>query len=223
MRTLNLTFNASGAVQGAQRGDLVVVVDVIDMSTSAEVALEKGAVAVLGAAPSNCRLSLKIDPQKIGLAAGKIAAKHQTEVVIIAEPRYGTEEERSHRAQGVISGVRATSAPISRQILPNIGTELGSLADFTNKVVLIVSDTGGVAFDVAYNNGAAAVLTATITRTSTQKGLRSAQVGVQRIIETAEKLGVEGITIVAASANSYEDVLAAQKLTELMIEKGFLS
>ena len=35
-RLLSVTFNASGAFHGAKHGDVVVVVDTIDMSTTAE-------------------------------------------------------------------------------------------------------------------------------------------------------------------------------------------
>lgn len=220
MKTLSLTYNASGAVEGARRGDVVVIVDIIDMSTSAEVAIENGAIAVFGAAPSGCKAPVNLNPDRIGYIAGKTALKYKVPLIIVAEPRYGTDEERKKRAEVALMGV-TRSGDVSYQIIPNIGTEIAKLTDFKGKVVLIVSDTGGVSFDAAYNNGAPVVLTATVTRTPSKKGLAPAMAGVERAIDGANKFNC-GITVAAASANSLEDVLAAQYLTQLIINKGFL-
>ncbi|HOP74646.1 MAG TPA: hypothetical protein PLC07_06270 [Bacillota bacterium] len=221
VKTVNMTFNASGAAEAARRGDVVVVVDVIDMSTSAEVVLECGAVAIFGAAPSGCKVPVNLNPDRIGYLAGKTALKYKTQLVVVSEPRYGTEEERKKRAETAMLGVARSGAEVEL-IVPNIGTEIHKLADFNNKVVLFVSDTGGVAYDAAYNNGAPAVVTATVTRTPQKKGIDPALAGVERAIEQALKNGT-GITVVAASANSMEDVLAAQYLTQLIVGKGFLN
>ncbi|TCL62991.1 hypothetical protein EDC14_102245 [Hydrogenispora ethanolica] len=221
MQTVHLTFNASGAVEGARRGDAVVIVDIIDMSTSTEVALESGAIAVFGAAPTGCKVPLNINPDRIGYLAGKTALKYKTQLIVVAEPRYGEDSERAKRAEAALAGVARSGAEVG-SIIPNIGTEIGKFAVFTGKVVLFISDTGGVAFDAAYNNGAPAVLTATVVRTPLKKGCEPAKVGIERAIETARKLDC-GITIVAASANSLEDVLAAQYLTQAVIQSGFLN
>lgn len=221
MRTLNLTFNASGAAEGGRRGDVVVIVDLIDMSTSAEVALEGGAAAIYGASPTGCKVLANLNPDRLGYMAGKTALKYKTQLIVVAEPRYGTEEERKKRAEAAMLGVARSGAEVEL-ILPNIGTELYKLADFNNKVVLFVSDTGGVAFDAAYNNGAPAVLTATVTRTKDKKGTAPGMAGVERAIEQALKFNC-GITVVAASANSMEDILAAQMITNLIVNKGFLN
>lgn len=219
--TLNLTFNASGAVEGARRGDVVIIVDVIDMSTSAEAALEVGALAVFGASPTGCEAPVNLNPDRIGYLAGKKALKHKTPLIVVAEPRYGDNEERKKRAELALAGVVRSGAEAGI-IIPNIGSEITKLADFNEKVVLFVTDTGGVAFDAAYNNGAPAVLTATVARTPLKKGSEPARIGVLRAIETAIKLN-SGITIVAASSNSLEDVLAGEYLMKIAIEEGFLN
>lgn len=220
LKTLSLTYNASGAVEGARRGDVVVIVDIIDMSTSAEVAIENGAIAVFGAAPSGCKAPVNLNPDRIGYIAGKNALKYKVPLIVVAEPRYGTEDERKKRAEIALMGV-ARSGEINYQIIPNIGSEIGKLTDFKGKVILIISDTGGVSFDAAYNNGAPVVLTATVTRTPEKKGIAPAMAGIERAIEAANKFNC-GITVTAASANSLEDVLAAQYLTQLIVNKGFL-
>ena len=220
MRTVNLTYNASGAAEGARRGDIVVIVDIIDMSTSAEVALEAGAVAIFGAAPTNCKAPVNLNPERMGYLAGKTALKHKTQIIVVAEPRYQGETERRQRAEIALQGVARAGAEVG-PIIPNIGSEIAKLADFKGKVVLFISDTGGVAFDAAYNSGAQAVLTATVTRTPQKKGVEPARCGVARALEAAAKNDC-GITIAAASASSMEDVLAAQYLAQLIIASDFL-
>ena len=221
MKTLNLAFNASGAVEAARRGDVVVIVDIIDMSTSAEVALETGAIAIYGAAPSGCKLPFNLNPDRIGYIAGKTALKNQTKLVIVAEPRYGDEVERTKRVEEAMLGIARSGAEVSA-IVANIGTEIAKLVDFQGKVALFISATGGVAYDAAYNNGAAIVLTATVTRTPLKKGIEPALSGITRAMEAAQKNN-SGITVVASSANSMEDVLAAQYLVQLITERGFLN
>lgn len=221
-KTVNMTFNASGAAEAGRRGDVVVIVDVIDMSTSAEVALENGAIAIFGASPSLKKAPVNLNPERMGFLAGKTAIKHKTDVVVIGEPRYASDEaERRKRAELALQGLKRAGMEVER-IIPNLGSEIGNLVDFNNKVVLIVSDTGGVAFDAAYNSGAPAVLTATITRTATMKGVQPALMGVKRAIESANSFDTN-ITIVGASANSMEDVLAAEYLVKTIIGQGFLA
>lgn len=218
---MNLAFNASGAVDGARRSDVVVIVDVIDMSTSAEAVLEAGALAVFGASPVGCIAPVNLNPDRIGYLAGKKALKHKTPLIIVAEPRYGDDEERKKRAEAALTGIIRSGAEVE-SIVPNIGGEITKLIDFNEKVALFVTDTGGVAFDAAYNNGAPAVLTATIARTPKKKGMEPARTGILRAIETAAKLN-SGITVVAASSNSLEDVLAGEYLMKLIIAEGFLN
>lgn len=219
-RTLNLAFNASGAVEGARRSDVVVIVDVIDMSTGAEAALEAGALAIFGAAASGCKTQVNLNPERIGYLAGKKALKHKTSLIIIAEPRQGDDQERKKSAEAVLTGVARSGAEVGL-IIPNIGREITKLVDFKEKVALFVTDAGGVAFDAAYNNGAPAVLTATVARTPLKKGIEPARAGVLRAIEAATKLN-SGITVVAASSNSLEDVLAGEFIMQQIIMEGFL-
>jgi hypothetical protein len=222
MKTANLAFNASGAVEGARRGDVVVIVDIIDMSTSAEVAWEQGALAVYGAAPFASKAPVaNLNPERIGYLAGKTALKYKTQVVVVAEPRYGSDEERRKKAETALMGLNRSGATVWA-VVPNIGSEIAKAVDFSGKVALLVSDTGGVAFDAAFNNGAPAVLTATVTRTPLKKGIEPSRAGIARAIEQASKLNC-GITIVAASSNSFEDNLAGQYLLQLLINEGFLN
>jgi hypothetical protein len=219
-RTLQIGYNASGAAVAGQKGDVVVIVDVIDMSTSAEAVLEAGALAVYGAAPDGAKPPVAVNPEGIGYLAGCRAVEAQTQVLVVAEPRWGTEEERKNRTQLTLAGIERSGAILSH-ILPNIGGEIFRLADFRNRVVIIVSDTGGVAFDAAWTHGAPEVLTATVARTHGLKGSAPLDKAVERAIAATDRHGA-GLSIIAASANSYEDLLAAEALAKKVIEKGFL-
>lgn len=219
-QTLQIGYNASGAAAAALKGDVVVIVDVIDMSTTAEAVLDAGAVAVYGAAPDAARPPVRVNPEEIGYLAGLHACKEHTEVVIVAEPRWGTEEERRAKVELTLTGIKRSGAKVT-YILPNIGGEISRLAEFDGRVVLIVSDTGGVAFDAAVQHGAPEVLTATIARTQTKKGLAPIHAAVKRAVEAAREHQC-GISLIAASASSHEDVLAVEALARKVIESGFL-
>ncbi|NLM96989.1 MAG: hypothetical protein GX175_05180 [Halanaerobiaceae bacterium] len=222
VKTLNTTYNASGAAQAARQGDVIVIVDVIDMSTTAEAALEAGALAVLGASPDNCSVPVTVNPEKIGYYGGKKALKCNTGVVIAAEPRLIEKEElRLKEIQQVIKGVERAGAEI-HEIIPNIGREVVELTDLKDKVMIIVSPSGGTAYDAAYNYGAADIITGTIARTNNKKGNLSAEEAANRAIDSALKLK-RGITVVAASSNSMEDVYGAQYICQLIMNKGFLN
>jgi len=214
-----LAVNASGAVKAAEAGNVVVIVDVIDMSTTLEAALDAGASNVFGAGPDNSRAPVKLVPEKIGRQAGLTALKENTGVVLISEPRVGTDEERRSRAGRVIKGIEETGAVIEA-VYPNIGAETAKLGDFTGKVVVAVTDTGGVAFDAAYNAGSPAVITGTIARTMKKKGAEPAKAAAKRAVEAAARTGT-GICVVAASANSLEDLLAAEYIMREIIAMGF--
>ncbi|KNZ70770.1 hypothetical protein Tfer_0449 [Thermincola ferriacetica] len=216
---VNVTANATGAVAAAMMGHLVMVVDVIDMSTTLEAALDAGAVAVFGASPDSSRAPVDLNPEKIGMEAGSIALRNGTEVVLISEPRVGTDEERLQRASKAVAGIKKSGARIAA-VVPNNGAETAKLVDFKNKVVLAVTDTGGVAYDAAFNAGAPAVVTGTIARTMQKRGIKPAHDAAARAVEQASRLGV-GITVVAATANSLEDILAAEYIARLILEKGF--
>lgn len=214
-----VTVNASGAAEAAERGYLVLVVDVIDMSTTLESALDAGALAVYGASPDSSRAPVKLKPEKIGRMAGKLAVANSTSVIIISEPRVGTDDERKARASRALKGVELAGAEVSA-ILPNIGAETAKLANFTGKVVVAVTDTGGVAFDAAVAAGAVSVITGTVARTLKKRGTVPARSAAIRAIEEANKWDT-GIAVVAASANSLEDILAAEYIARIIIEEGF--
>lgn len=220
VRTLQVGYNASGAVAAAAKGDVVVIVDVIDMSTTAEAVLDAGALTIYGAAPDRAKPPVPVDPEKMGYLAGRRAVEAGSKVILVAEPRYGTEEERIANSQLTLTGISRSGA-ILDHIIPNIGGEVSRLADFTDRVVIIVSDTGGVAFDAAYSAGAPEILTGTVARTCAKRGLAPLEAAAKRAIEAAERHGT-GITCIAASANSYEDCLAAEALARKIIENGFL-
>ncbi|MDN5348139.1 MAG: hypothetical protein PWP65_1703 [Clostridia bacterium] len=198
--------DASGAAQAAREGLVVVVVDVIDMATTLEAALEAGAASVYGASPRDISAPVRLDPEAIGLAAGREAAAAGREVVVVAEPRAGTAAEREDRAAPVIRGLAAAGVrPVA--VLPNLGAETARLVDFGGKVVVAVSASGGTAFDAAWQAGTRP-LTATVARTLQARGTAPALRGVARALSLARQKGC-GLAFVAASSHAVEDVLAA--------------
>lgn len=212
------TYNASGAARAANLGFVVVIVDVIDMSTSLEAALENGALLVLGASPDNIKLPIMLDPFQIGKEAGRRAKEAGSELIIITEPRSGSERERINNCQKLISGVHDVEGVISK-FLPNIGAEVGKMADFEGKIVVCISATGGVAFDAAWQFHHD-VITGTIARTIKTKGKEPAQLAAKRAINLAQG---RNIAVVAASANSLEDILGANYITQTIVEMGYLN
>ena len=198
---------------------MVLIVDVIDMSTTLEAAIDAGASVVLGASPEHCRAPVELFPQEIGRQAGRLAVRQNTGVIIVSEPRIGTEEERRARSAAVIRGIAETGATLEA-VFPNAGAETTKLGDFSGRVVVAVSDTGGVAYDAAVTAGAPAVLTGTVARTMKKKGVEPAQAAARRAIEAARAAGA-GIAVVAASANSLEDILAAEYILKEIIAQGF--
>lgn len=214
---VKMTVNASGAAEAARRGDVIVIVDVIDMSTTLEAALDAGACAVFGAAPDGAAPPVTIDPAAIGFLAGQAAREHDTRVVLVAEPRVGSDAERLGNVSKVTGGLAGAAAEIAA-VIPNIGAETPKLFDMQNQVVIAATATGGVAYDAAVQAGAPAVLTGTVARTMVQKGTAPARTAATRAISKAQALGT-GITVVAASGNSLEDVLAAEYITRTIIEE----
>lgn len=209
-----LATDASGAAEAARRGHVVVVVDIIDMSTALESALDEGALAVFGASPDGADPPVPVDPEKIGNMAGKTARLAGTDVILISEPRAGGDKERIRNARKAISGIERAGARVI-EILPNIGAEVACLADLKGLVVIAITGSGGVAFDAAVTAGAPDVLTGTVARTMRKKGPVPARDSARRAVEAARRLKT-GITVVAASGNSVEDVLAARYIHELI-------
>ncbi|MTI79380.1 MAG: hypothetical protein FH758_00650 [Firmicutes bacterium] len=216
---VNMTVNASGAAAAAKNGQVVVIVDIIDMTTTCEAALDAGALAVYGAAPDNVNCPVETNPEKIGFMAGSQAVDADAEVVVVAEPRVGGVKERMNNVSQVVEGIKKAGAKIGA-VLPNLGSETGKLTELEGKVLVAATGTGGVAFDAAVTAGAPAVLTATVARTMRKKGTMPAKEGVKRALVAAEQLKT-GITVVAASANSLEDILAAEYLVkQIIMEKN---
>lgn len=216
-KILTLAYDASGAYQAALAGQVVLIVDVIDMGTTLESAIQKGAQIVLGASPVPYKAPVPVDPVAIGMYAARLAKEFETGIVLVSEPRVGSDEDRLKRASGVINGI-ARNGLCPEGIYPNLGAETAKLVNFDNKIVVAVSDCGGTAFDAAFNAGAP-VFTGTVARTFGYSGWQNADAAVERVVSAAEK-EERGICIVASSSKSLEDVLAAQFLVHRVLEKG---
>jgi len=211
-----VSSDASGAQEAAKAGMLVMIVDVIDMSTSLESSLDAGAYAVLGASPDFTRAPVKVSPEEIGKKAAHLAREAGNGIILIAEPRVGSDEERIARCQKIIKGIEKEKGFIEA-VLPNIGAETPKLATMKGRVVVAISDTGGVAYDAAFVESPR-VITGTIARTLNQKGMQPALTAVKRIMQTIEERD-KGVAIIAASRNSMEDVLAAQFIANLLLQE----
>lgn len=209
---INCCSDASGAWQAGSLQQVVVIVDIIDMSTTLEAALEAGAFKVYGAAPDSVKAPVPVNPFAIGQKAGSEAKKLGAQVIIVAEPRWGSDEERLNSCGQLIKGLKSSGIKYYR-IAPNLGITTAKLVDFQQSVVIAVTNSGGVAFDAAQVAGGT-VLTATVARTWKMKGTEPARVGVDRALTLAARLGKD-LSFVAASSNSQEDILAAQYLAQM--------
>jgi hypothetical protein len=218
-RTLEVSFNASGAAEAGARGRVVVVVDVIDAATSAAAALAAGAARVLGAGTSSVEVPVPIHPEGIGALAAGLARGMGTTVVVATEPRVGSDEERRTLAKPVVDALE--SAGVEYEMVPNQGAELPGLAKVEDRVVVVVSATGGTAFDAAVAAGAPAVCFATTGRVHGKTGWEVAEAGARRAIALADEHSAD-ITVVAASSNSADDCLAAFQIARIIIAEGFL-
>ncbi|HHX50241.1 MAG TPA: 2-phosphosulfolactate phosphatase [Clostridia bacterium] len=211
---INCSFDASGAWQAATQGHVVVIVDIIDMSTTLEAALEAGARKVYGASPDGTIVPIEVKPEVIGWQAGKEALLHNSSVLVVAEPRWDDREARIKSCAPVLRGLERAGIK-DYFLLPNLGASTVKLADFQDAIVVAVTNSGGVAFDAAFQAGGT-VLTATVARTLGKKGLEPAKEGVKRAIDQARSLH-KHITFVAASGNSLEDTLASQYLAQMAL------
>lgn len=211
---IGYSTDASGARQAALENHIVVIVDIIDMSTTLEGALEAGAIKVFGASPDNVKAPVPVNPFNIGRKAGQLARQFKVPVIIVSEPRFGTHQARLAACPSLINGLYA--AGITKYVVvPNLGASTAQLVDFKNTIVIAVTNSGGVAYDAAYTAGAKCT-TATIARTMNRKGLEPARQGIERALSLA-KIFKRNITFVAASSHSPEDVLGAQLLSQLAI------
>lgn len=208
--------DASGARDAARDGYLVMIVDVIDMSTSLESALDAGAYAVLGASPDETRAPVKVEPWKMGEYAASLAKNSGRGIILVAEPRVGTDEERLDRCKKVLQGIEDGGGKIET-VIPNIGAETPKLVSLKDKIVLAVSDTGGVAYDAAFQE-TRRVIIGTVARTYKQRGMEPARTAARRALEMLQETDT-GIAVIAASRNSLEDVLAAQFIANLLLNE----
>ncbi len=219
VRSLEIAFDASGAAEAGGRGRVVAIVDVVDGSTSAEAALAAGAAEVLGAAPLGSEAPVALRPKAVATRAAQVALQHGTEVIVVAEPRVGDERERLARVKQILGALEASGAHY--QVVPNQGSELASMVDLEGRVVLIVTSSGGVAFDAALAGGAPAACFVTTARLPGISGWDVVRMGVERATALADAHGGK-LTVVASSANSSDDCLAAFELARALMAGGFL-
>lgn len=212
-----LTSDASGAAKGAKMGYVVMIVDLIDMSTTSEALMDAGAAAVFGASPDTAKPPVPVNPEQIGKIAGNKAKQLGTDIVLVAEPRIAGDGERKRNVTRVMKGIKDSGAEIGA-LLPNLGAETPRLCDVSGRVIVAATGTGGVAFDAAVTAGAPAVITGTVARTPYKKGTRPARDAAERAISLAKNLNT-GIAIVAASRNSLEDILSAEYIAKLIMEQ----
>jgi len=212
---VSLLTDAAGAARAAGLGQIVMIVDVVDMSTTLEAVLDEDALAIFGAAPDNASLPVPVDPFGVGRMAGEYACKFGAGIIIVAEPRAGAEQERLSGIQKVLCGIEESGVK-QEVILPNLGAETIKLASFQGKIVVAVTGAGGVAYDAALTAGAPVVLTGTVARTKRKKGSASAMAAVKRALEAVHKFKKD-VAIVAASANAMEDLLAAEYIFKLLL------
>jgi hypothetical protein len=218
-RRLEVTFNASGASEAGSRGRVVAIVDVVDSSTSAEAAVAGNAAAVLGASPAGLGAPVRLDPGAVGRRAAGIAGRLGTDVVVVAEPRVGPEDRRRAAALPVLQAL--TTAGVRYELAPNQGAELIDLVNVDRRVVVLVSSAGGTAFDAALAAGAPAACFVTTARVSGRTGWDLVGNGARRAIVLADE-HTRDLAIVAASANSADDCLAAFEIARRVITEGFL-
>ncbi len=215
LKRIVISSDASGAWQAAREGMLVMIVDVIDMSTTLESALDAGALAVMGCSPDYTRAPVEVNPEQIGQKAARLARENHTGIILVAEPRSGSESDRMARCQKVLRGIE-NERGLVEAVLPNIGAETPRMADMKNRVVVAVTDTGGVAYDAAFLISER-VITGTVARTLAQKGMQPALTAVHRAKNLIRESDT-GIAVIAASRNSMEDMLAAQFIANLLLQ-----
>ncbi|MGE5390610.1 MAG: hypothetical protein ACM3PE_06045 [Deltaproteobacteria bacterium] len=218
-KSIIVSSDASGACDAVLRGMLVMIIDVIDMSTTLESALDAGAYAVLGASPDFTRAPVDVSPEQRGREAAILAREAGTGIIIATEPRVGSNEERVARCQRLIKGIEKEQGVIEA-VITNLGAETPKLVDLNNRVVVAVSDTGGVAYDAAITAGGRAVI-GTVARTYKQKGIQPSLTAVRRALQELKDSDT-GIALVAASRNSMEDILAAQFIANMLIQGNSL-
>jgi hypothetical protein len=137
----------------------------------------------------------------------------------VAEPRVGPDERRRAISLPVLQAL--TTAGVRYELAANQGAELPGLVNVERRIVVLVSSTGGTAFDAALAAGAPAACFLTTARVTGRTGWDMVGVGARRAIALADEHGAD-LAIVAASANSADDVLAAFEISRRVITEGFL-
>lgn len=215
-KSIIVSSDASGARDATRQGMLVMIVDVIDMSTTLESALDAGAYAVLGASPDFTRAPVATDPEQRGREAAILAREAGTGIIIATEPRVGSDEERLARCQRLMRGIASENGVIEA-VITNMGAETPKIVDMENRVVVAVSDTGGVAYDAAMTAGGRAII-GTVARTYRQRGMEPTITAVRRALQEQRESDT-GIALIAASRNSMEDMLAAQFIANMLLQE----
>jgi hypothetical protein len=213
---VRMSADTSGAYYAGKDGDIVLIVDVIDMSTTIECAIEAGCTGFYGAAPDHVNPPVPVNPEKIGYKVGIESIQKKSPILIVSEPRWGTEKDLQRNTKKVVMGI-INAGGVIEGFVPNLGRSTVELCDFRNRLVIGVTDSGGTAFDAAFNSGGI-VLTGTVARTINKKGVLPALIAAKKAIEVAVKKK-KNITVIAASANSLEDILAAQYITQKILEQ----
>jgi len=212
---VKMTADASGAYYAGLAGDVVLIVDVIDMSTTLECAIEAGCSAVYGAAPDFATPPVPVNPEVLGYKVGTESFRKGIPILLVSEPRWGTESDLKNNAKRVTCGIKKAGGTIEG-FIPNLGLSTVKECNFKNKLVIAVTNAGGTAFDAAFNSGGL-VLTGTIARTTKHKGNLPAMIAAKRAVSMAKETK-KNISIIASSANSLEDVLAAEYIMQKALE-----
>jgi hypothetical protein len=216
---LEVGFDASGAADAGARGRVVCIIDVIDAATSAEAALATGAVAVLGASPAGAAVPVAVDPAAVGSRAAVLAREARSGVVVVAEPRVDPGGRQAGSARPVLEAIGKTGT--EAELAANQGAELPALARLAGQIVVVVSATGGTAYDAALRAGAPGVCFATTARVEGRSGWEVARLGAERAAALAAEHRA-GLSVVAASANSTDDCLAAFEVVRILLQGGHL-
>ncbi|HEV3474430.1 MAG TPA: hypothetical protein VG602_03600 [Actinomycetota bacterium] len=216
--TIEVAFNADGAAEAGKRGRVVVVVDVTGTSTTAEGAEAAGAAAVFGASPAGAEVPIPLDPGAVGRRAAAAAGRVSTDVVVVVtDSGADEEEERRNLALPVLQALRTASVPYD--LVPSPGA--GLLQHVAKRVLVLVSATGGTAYDAAVAAGSPGVCFATTVGIEGRTDADVLDLGVRRAVRLAEQHDAD-LSLVAANADSNDDCQGAFDLARAIMATGFL-
>jgi hypothetical protein len=216
--TLEIAFDPTGASEAGRRGRVVLVVDVAGSSTTAVGAEAAGAAAVFGASPAGAEVSIPLDPGAVGRRAAASAGRVSTDVVVaLTDPGDAEEEQRRNAALPVLQALRTASVPYD--LVPRPGA--GLLQHVGKRVLVLVSSTGGTAYDAALAAGAPAVSFATTMGVEGRTDDEVTELGVRRAVSMAEQNNAD-LSLVAAHSDSEDDRRAVFDLARAIMDTGFL-